>query len=430
MTYRYYMKLKKERIRPISEEDPLKLFHAANKSPSTDKEYTDMLYWLLGDVMDEVLHGTFEERVKEFVEIGRNEPEKMMGILFGLSEVMRERTKQGKKDADYLNPSSVPIYFNSIKKLLTENDISVNWKRVNNTFPERDNVIDTQGWTLEEIRLMLDHSKNARNRALILTMASSGVRREGSLLRWGDLTRIYYVGGRMVKEEDLQGRASGEPACVAVNVYRRTAQEYVTFITPEAYQAIMDYAVEWEAAVGRKPRDDDPIFKRRTRLLNGLHVGGVYTIIRTMASSAGVWTRHPNDRRLGKTPASNGFRRFFNKTLKDTVSHESPVSTLTKIEYMMGHKGLLQIDPSYYQTNQQELASIYVNGIPNLTISESERSRYADRRSNAAMPGLNKQDDGRIRRLDDMSRPECLELLEGMLAYGRSRNLAGSVSPA
>ena len=429
MTYRYYVKLKKEMVRPISEADPLKLFHAAIPSPETDKGYMKILSWLLGDVMDEVLHGTFEERVKEFVEIGRNEPEKMMGILLALSEVMRERTKQGKKDSDYLNPSSVPIYFNAVKKLLTSNDIPVNWKRVNNTFPELDNVNDTQGWTLEEIRLMLDHAKNARSRALILTMASSGVRREGSLLRWGDLTRIYDVGGRMVREEDLGGRASGEPACVAVSVYRRTAQEYVTFITPEAYQAIMDYAAEWEADVGRKPRNDDPIFKRKTKLLNGLHKASIDTIIRKTASSAGVWMKHPDNPRLGKTPASNGFRRFFNKTLKDTVSHESPVSTLTKIEYMMGHKGLLPLDPNYYQTNQHELASIYVNAIPNLTISESERSRHAARRSNAAMPGLNKQD-GRIRRLEDMGQPECLELLEGMLAYGRSRNLAGTANPA
>ena len=58
----------------------------------------------LCDVMDEVLHGTFEERVKKFVEIGRNDPDEMLGILVGLSGIMRERTKKDRKDAEYMKP--------------------------------------------------------------------------------------------------------------------------------------------------------------------------------------------------------------------------------------------------------------------------------------------------------------------------------------
>ena len=70
-----------------------------------------MLRRLLCDVMEDVLQGTFEERAKEFVEIGRNGPDKMMDMLRGLSEIMRDRTKKDRKDPDYLNPSCVPNYF-------------------------------------------------------------------------------------------------------------------------------------------------------------------------------------------------------------------------------------------------------------------------------------------------------------------------------
>ena len=321
----FHMKLKKNRGRPISEQDPLTLFHTAIRSTKTDKGYTNTLRWFLCDVMEKVLHGTFEERVKEFVEIGRNNPDKMMGILVGLSTIMRERTNKDRKDADYMNPSTIPNYFSPIKKLLNVNDVSVNWKRVTNSFPELDNVNKTQGWTREDIRLMLDHTKNARNRALILTLASSGVRRGGVLLRWGDLTPIYDMDGKTVKEEDLEGRMSGEPECVAVNVYRRTFEEYVTFITPEAYRAIMEYAVEWEADVGRKPKDGDPIFKSNSKVLNGLTASGINNIIRETALSAGVWRKHPDNPRLGEIPALHGFGRFFNKTMKDAPSRESPV---------------------------------------------------------------------------------------------------------
>ena len=378
------MKLKKDSIRPISEQDPLKLFHAAIKSTKTDKGYTQTLRLFLCDVMEEVLHGTFEERVKEFVEIGKNNPDKMLGILVELSAIMRERTKKDRKGADCMNPSTIPNYFSPIKKLLTVNDVSVNWKRVTNSFPELDNVNKTQGWTREDIRLMLDHTKNARNRALILTLASSGVRRGGVLLRWGDLTPIYDVDGKMVKEEDMEGRVSGEPECVAVNVYRRTPEGYVTFVTPEAYRAIMEYAAEWEADVGKKPKDDDPIFKSNGKVLKGLTASGINNIIREIALSAGVWRKHSDNPRRGEIPTLDGFRRFFNKTLKDAPSRESSLSILMKVELMMGHKGLLSLDSNYYKINPQELAYTYVNAVPNLTISESERLRQAGRRNDEA----------------------------------------------
>ena len=378
------MKLKKDSIRPISEQDPLKLFHAAIKSTKTDKGYTQTLRLFLCDVMEEVLHGTFEERVKEFVEIGKNNPDKMLGILVELSAIMRERTKKDRKGADCMNPSTIPNYFSPIKKLLTVNDVSVNWKRVTNSFPELDNVNKTQGWTREDIRLMLDHTKNTRDRAIILTLASSGVRRGGVLLRWGDLTPIYDVDGKMVKEEDMEGRVSGEPECVAVNVYRRTPEGYVTFVTPEAYRAIMEYAAEWEADVGKKPKDDDPIFKSNGKVLKGLTASGINNIIREIALSAGVWRKHSDNPRRGEIPTLDGFRRFFNKTLKDAPSRESSLSILMKVELMMGHKGLLSLDSNYYKINPQELAYTYVNAVPNLTISESERLRQAGRRNDEA----------------------------------------------
>ena len=425
----FHVKLKKDSVRPISEQDPLTLFHAAIKSPKTDKGYTQTLRMFMCDVMDEVLHGTFEERVKKFVEIGRNDPDEMLGILVGLSGIMRERTKKDRKDAEYMNPSTIPNYFSPIKKLLNANDVSVNWKRVENTFPELDNVNETQGWTLKDKQCILDHAKNARDRAIILTLASSGVRRGGVLLRWGDLMPIYKVDGKMVNEEDMEGHVSGEPECVTVKVYRRTPEGYVTFVTPEAYRAIMEYAVEWEADVGRKPGDGDPIFKSNRKSLRGLTVGSITGIIRRTVLSAGVWEKHPDNPRLGKVPTSNGFRRSFNKTVKDTPSRESSSSVLMKVEFMMGHKGLLKLDPNYYKTNPLELADTYVNAVPNLTVSESERLRQADRRSDAVMPELNKQD-GRIPLLEDMSQLECLKLLEGMVAYRRNRKFAGSVSPA
>ena len=138
---------------------------------------------------------------------------------------------------------------------------------------------------------MLDHAKEKKHRAIILMLASSGVRVGGMKLRWGDLTRIYDVNGRMVAEEDLKERASGEPACVAMRVYRNSREQYFTFMTPEAYKALVEYAAEWEAKVGRKPGNGDPIFTSAKRPLDMIGEGALHTIIRYIASSAGVRKR-------------------------------------------------------------------------------------------------------------------------------------------
>ena len=393
------MKLRPEDVRPVSEEDPLKLFHASIRATATDVGYTRRLRRFLCKVLEDILHGSFEERAKEFVEIGRNEPEIMLDILLKFSGAMRERTEKDKNDPGYLNPSSVPHYFSPITKLLEANDVTVNWNRVTQTYPERDNVDSSRGWTREEIRLMLDHAKEKKHRAIILVLASSGMRSGGLRLRWGDLTRIYGVDGRMVTEEDLEEPASGEPACVAVRVYRNSVEEHVTFITPEAYQALMEYAVEWEAKVGRKPGSGDPIFIRKTNLPTMFNPTPFTSVtLLSIALRAGVNKTQRDKSAQGNVPPANGFRRFFNKTMRQTRTTESMVAALTKIEFMIGHKGITALDRNYYKTNPQELAETYVNAIPNLTIGGSERPNLADRRSDEAVLELDRPD-ARLRTL-------------------------------
>ena len=95
---------------------------------------------------------------------------------------------------------------------------------------------------------------------------------------------------------------------------------------------------------------------------------------------------------------------------------------------MIGHKGVMRMDSNYYKADLLELAGIYVNAVPSLTIAGPERSGQAGRPAGAATPGLNKREDGRFPNMGDMSHLERLELLEGMLAY-RRRRFAGTASP-
>ncbi len=72
----------------------------------------------------------------------------------------------------------------------------------------------------------------------------------------------------------------------------------------------------------------------------------------------------------------NGFRRFFNKSLKESESKDSTLAELIKKERMMGHEtGLIPLDANYFKTHVSELIEEYLQAVPNLTISEELRKQ-------------------------------------------------------
>ena len=126
--------------------------------------------------LEEMLEGTFEERVKQLVRHGRDDPVWARDLMISLVGKLRERTGLAKDNPDYLNPTSFGNYFKPVKKLFDMNDVTINWKRVYVTYPELDNMPDTAGWTREEIARMIRCTRSQMDRALVLVLASSGVR--------------------------------------------------------------------------------------------------------------------------------------------------------------------------------------------------------------------------------------------------------------
>ena len=98
----------------------------------------------------------------------------------------------------------------------------------------------------------------------------------------------------------------------------------------------------------------------------------------------------------------NGFRRFWNKTCKDSISKESPLSALIKKEYMMGHAGLVKLDRNYFKTHVLELAEEYLHSVPALTIEDEERLRLANIEQAGKMGQMQDERDAEIAELKRM----------------------------
>lgn len=373
------------------EELPIELFYAGCKSPATKKKYTRTLQKILCNVLEDILEGTFEQRANQLISYSQENPKWIQGVLLQLSEKLKKRTELSSDHSDYLNPTSVNNYFKPLRKLLDMNDIPVSWKRIYSTFPELNNVSDSRGYTLQEIQKMLQHANGAIDRAIILIASSSGIRVGGFELKWKDIVPVYKIDDKITFDITESQENKAEIICAMLTVYSNSNQKYPTFITPEAYDALLNYKMEWNKEVGLEPKSHEPIFKREGTLPISAKPTAIKQRMERILERSGIRTPLVKGKRRHDVPVMNGFRRFWNKTCNETTSRDSSLASLIKKEYMMGHSGLVKTNKNYFKTQVSELIEEYLDIIPNLTISNEKRLQFENKKKTEKINKLEKQ---------------------------------------
>jgi hypothetical protein len=387
------------------EKNPIELFYDGCRSPATKERYTRILRNILCNVFENVLDGSFEERASQLVKKSKADPDWAMNLLLSLSNKVKERTKLQKTDSNYYNPSSFGNYFKPIKKLFDMNGVPVVWKRVYATFPEQDNQNSGRGYSREEIKLMLKFASSSLNRAIILVASSSGIREGGFGLKWKDLLPVYKVDNDILLEITESQEKKAQVICAILQIYQGTSEYYPAFITPEAYHALMEYRASWTRDVGREPKPTDPMFKIEGKVPIMIKPTAIKQHVQRVLLSSGLRKQLPKGMRRHEVPVMNGFRRFFNKINKESVSKDSPLASLIKKEYMMAHTGLVKLDRNYFQTHVLELVEEYLNAVPHLTINNEERLKAENIRKQERIKQLedeqDKKDEERFKKLEE-----------------------------
>lgn len=142
-------------------ENPSELFYQGIRAEATRDKYTRTLQKFTCETLEDVLSGTFEERVTDLVNKSRKDPKWALNILLTISRKQKERTKLESDHIDYLNPHSFDNIFKPLKKLFDMNEIPIIWKCVYATFPEQNNSTSsfTRRYTREEIHKMLSFTE-------------------------------------------------------------------------------------------------------------------------------------------------------------------------------------------------------------------------------------------------------------------------------
>src|SRR3954468_24781999 len=122
--------------------------------------------------------------------------------------------------------STVRNYLKSIKLFCEMADLSIAWKKISRGLPRAKNYSDDRIPTLEEIRKLLEYP-DRRLKAIIYTMASSGIR----LGAW------YYLKWGHIRSIEIDGKV----VAAKIIVYAEEEDEYFSFISKEAYQALKEW---------------------------------------------------------------------------------------------------------------------------------------------------------------------------------------------
>ena len=355
--------------------EPIENYYAGIKADTTKERYTRILRSYLMDTLSDIIEGkTFEEKANSLVLRSKKDPRFAMNLMLNISKKLRKRTELETSDQYYLNPSSFKNDFKPFKKLFDMNEIALVWKKIYSTFPEIDNtsVLKYRGYTLDEIRTMLEHTINSMEKAIVLVSCSSGIRPQAFDFTWEDVMPVYRIGKEILFEITESQESKAEIVCAVITIYKKSFAEIPAFITPEAYQSLMNWKKEYSSDIGRDPKLDEPVFKKKGPVVIPATTSTLDQRIVKLLKRAGIIKPHlPKGKRRSDVPQRYGFRYFFNKQVKKASSEDSTLAELIKKEYMMDHTGLTKLDRNYFKTNLEELVDEYLQCVPNLTINES-----------------------------------------------------------
>ncbi|HKU32267.1 MAG TPA: hypothetical protein VJR22_00280, partial [Candidatus Nitrosotalea sp.] len=244
----------------IKQENALDLFYSGIRADQTRDSMDRILRGFLVDTCADLLQGNYRERAQQFVDLARADQEKAVNIVLAYVRILRNRTRLEKSDPNYLNPSSLPNKIKPIKKLVEMNGLGLGWKRIQSTYPEKDNIHEGRGYSREEIKKMLEYSGDIVSDFIILAMSSGGFRLGGwNGLTWDCIFPIYEVKGEYKTELKTAEIPLAKVVCGGMTIYKGTPEKYVALVSIEAWNKLQEYKNAWIGKMKREPTGSDPV---------------------------------------------------------------------------------------------------------------------------------------------------------------------------
>jgi integrase len=172
-----------------------------------------------------------EERCNLFAATGLKDPNWAFHSIVRFLQFQRERVER-----EEITGATLRNYVKAIKLFCEMTDVPVPWKKITRGLPKSRRFANDRAPTLEEIQRICEYP-DRRIKAIVYTMSSSGIRLGAwDYLRWRDITPI---------------KRDGNIVAAKIIVYAGDNEEYISFITPEAYFQLENW-MEYRKGSGEK----------------------------------------------------------------------------------------------------------------------------------------------------------------------------------
>ncbi|MGI0026565.1 MAG: tyrosine-type recombinase/integrase [Nitrosopumilaceae archaeon] len=250
-----------------------------------------------------------------------------------------------------VSPNSIPTIMAGIELFFLMNRKTINTKILHKMYPPRVKVSGNKAWTTDNVAKCLQVSPSKRSRALIHFIASTGA-------------RVGAIDGLQLRHvTDMPNN------CKAITLYEGTNEEYDSFLTPEASNALLEY-LEERRRDGENLLPQNPVFRSIYRIgiqkIKPLSRVGAIGIISRSIKNAGLYRNKAGNRY--EIQGDHGFRKRFATILKlrNDISY-------SVTERLLGHKQ--NLDSSYFRGTKDELFEEFKKAISDLIIDDSERNK-------------------------------------------------------
>jgi hypothetical protein len=341
-------------------------------SPDTQRQYPKRLKLFFDHVG---LPGkNLEEQGQAFLDKAREnqqwaEENILLFLNFHKQRVLRKEIAAGTLKNFY---RPIKTFYDAHDDLLS----TLNWKRISRALPRAKSSSNDRAPTIEEIRKLVEYSTDRRIKPIVYTMCSSGIRLGAwDYLRWKHVFPIM--------------NDNGEVLAAKMIIYAGEADEYYTFITPEAYNALKDW-IEFRASYGEKITGESWVMRNKWQTADvkrreeeeeekggGGGRVGLVTHPKKLPSTAikkiliralytqGIRRALPEGVRRHEWKGAHGFRKFFETRAMQVMS-------FVNVEFLIGHN--LGLARSYYKPIERDVLADYLKAVELLTINDNDKT--------------------------------------------------------
>jgi hypothetical protein len=350
------------------------------------------------------LDGPIEQQAETFCEIARRNNNKGNGDAGGVEWVKAKiiRFMHDLKNRvvvkEEIKGGHVKNYFYAIRAFCEENELTngMNWNKISRGLPKARTKGLDRAPTVEELRKLVEYPER-RIKPVVYLTCSSGIRLGAwEYLQWQHVkpvTKAEYLDWIKQQQqqnpkndicshlqEDYNSDDYGPETIIAakLTVYAGEPEEYVTFITPEAYHTLQDY-MNFRASVGGEKITDESWLirdlwktsdmKYGAKFGSGKHPellekGGITKMLRRALSEQGLRIPLPGPVRRYEFKTTHGFRKFF-----DTSARRGGMNPMY-VEYLLSHD--IGMAEHYWRPTDMEVLHEYLKTIDELTINDNK----------------------------------------------------------